>query len=265
MSTSSYAHSATPEPLTEPTDCHTAHFATRWLQPETAVITAHGELDAANAQEFVDYALRHAAHTDRLVLDLTGVEFFGTAGFSALHSVNVRCAGEKIEWAWRPAQPSPGCCGSAIPIRPCRSATASTPRCRPCRANRVGYCNLSRSRASDFANKRDTCICEMPTRSAICVCVNDSKNRSTSTVRSRSGKRSEQGPQRFPVLDLIQAEIDIAERVGNRRRILAAAAAAVDRQCVVGAARDKALDHLVAVHVQLGSELGRGGRAAKPL
>jgi anti-anti-sigma factor len=103
MSTSSYAHSATPESLIEPTACHTAHFATRWLRPETAVITAHGELDAANAQEFVDYALRHAPHTDRLVLDLTGVEFFGTAGFSALHSVNVSCAAEKIEWAMAPS------------------------------------------------------------------------------------------------------------------------------------------------------------------
>ena len=60
-----------------------------------AVITAHGELDAANAQAFVDYALRHAAQTDYLVLDLTGVDFFGTAGFSALHTVNVRCAAEK--------------------------------------------------------------------------------------------------------------------------------------------------------------------------
>jgi anti-anti-sigma factor len=68
-----------------------------------AVITAHGELDAANAEEFVDYALRHASHTDRLVLDLTGVDFFGTAGFSALHSVNVRCAGEMIEWALAPS------------------------------------------------------------------------------------------------------------------------------------------------------------------
>ena len=37
------------------------YFATRWLHPSMAVITAHGELDAANAQEFVDYALRHAA------------------------------------------------------------------------------------------------------------------------------------------------------------------------------------------------------------
>ena len=92
-----------PDSLIEPTDCHTAHFATRWLQPSMAVITAHGELDAANAQPFVDYALRHAPHIDRLVLDLTGVDFFGTAGFSALHTLNVRCAAEKIEWAMAPS------------------------------------------------------------------------------------------------------------------------------------------------------------------
>lgn len=103
MSTSVHAHSATPESLIESTDCRRAHFATRWLRQSLAVITAHGELDAANAQQFVDYAMRHAAHIDRLVLDLTHVEFFGTAGFSALHSVNVRCAGEKIEWALAPS------------------------------------------------------------------------------------------------------------------------------------------------------------------
>jgi anti-anti-sigma factor len=103
MSTLNHDPSASPESLVEPTDCHTAHFATRWLHPSTAVITAHGELDAANAQPFVDYALRHAAHTDRLVLDLTGVDFFGTAGFSALHTLNVRCAAEKIEWALVPS------------------------------------------------------------------------------------------------------------------------------------------------------------------
>lgn len=97
------ARPATPESLIEPADCHTAHFATRWLQPSLAVIATHGELDAANAQQFVDYALRHAAHIDRLVLDLTGVDFFGTAGFSALHTLNVRCAAEKIEWALAPS------------------------------------------------------------------------------------------------------------------------------------------------------------------
>jgi anti-anti-sigma factor len=103
MSTVTNAGPTSPESLTERTDCHTAHFATRWLQPSMAVITAHGELDAANVQEFVDYALRHAPRTERVVLDLSGVEFFGTAGFSALHTVNVRCAGDKIDWAMVPS------------------------------------------------------------------------------------------------------------------------------------------------------------------
>jgi anti-anti-sigma factor len=97
------ARPLSPDALIEPTDCHTAHFATRWLQPSLAVIATHGELDAANAQEFVDYALRHNELMDRLVLDLTGVDFFGTAGFSALHTLNVRCAAEKIEWAMAPS------------------------------------------------------------------------------------------------------------------------------------------------------------------
>jgi anti-anti-sigma factor len=103
MSTPNRGPSASPESLIEPTNCHTAYFSTRWLHPSLAVITAYGELDAANAQQFADYALRHADHTDRLVLDLTGVDFFGTAGFSALHTLNVRCAGEKIQWALTPS------------------------------------------------------------------------------------------------------------------------------------------------------------------
>jgi anti-anti-sigma factor len=103
MSTISHARPASPESLIDRTHCHGAHFATRWLHPSVAVITARGELDAANAPDFVDYALRRAPHTERLVLDLSGVEFFGTAGFSALHTVNVRCAGGEIEWALVPS------------------------------------------------------------------------------------------------------------------------------------------------------------------
>ena len=73
MSTVTTPRPGSPESHTDRTDCHAAHFATRWLQPSTAVITAHGELDASNAQEFIDYALRHADHIERLVLDLSGV------------------------------------------------------------------------------------------------------------------------------------------------------------------------------------------------
>jgi anti-anti-sigma factor len=103
MCTVTHVQSGSLDPSTEPTRCRTAYFATRRLQPSTAVITAHGELDAANAQEFVDYALRHIANTPQLVLDLTGLQFFGIAGFHALHTLNGRCAGKNIEWALVPS------------------------------------------------------------------------------------------------------------------------------------------------------------------
>jgi hypothetical protein len=33
------------------------------------------------------------------VLDLSGLDFFGTAGFSALHTSNVQCAARDVGWA----------------------------------------------------------------------------------------------------------------------------------------------------------------------
>lgn len=84
-----------------PTTCHTARFEAAAPQPSTTVVTAHGELDAANAQHFADFALQHAQRA--LVVDLTGVEFFGTAGFSALHTLNVRCAGANVDWVLVPS------------------------------------------------------------------------------------------------------------------------------------------------------------------
>ena len=83
--------------------CYSAQFETRWPQPATAVVSAHGELDAANGNHFVDYALRKADETQWLVIDLTGLSFFATAGFSALHTLNVRCAANDIRWALVPS------------------------------------------------------------------------------------------------------------------------------------------------------------------
>lgn len=103
MSTTTHTQPASPESLIEPAGVNAAHFATRWLPPGTAVVTAHGEIDAANSQELIDYALRHDARINRLVLDLSGVDFFGTSGFSALHVLNVRCAGESIAWTSVPS------------------------------------------------------------------------------------------------------------------------------------------------------------------
>jgi anti-anti-sigma factor len=86
------------------TICHSAHFTTRWLHPSIIIVSADGELDAANAQDFVEYAFRHTDAVKRLLLDLVGLEFFGTAGFSALHTLNVRCAEVGADWAMMPSK-----------------------------------------------------------------------------------------------------------------------------------------------------------------
>ena len=146
---------------------HTATFTTRWLDPRYAVITAHGELDASNAQEFVDYALRDAERTERLALDLTGVDFFGTAGFSALHTLNVRCAAWESGGCWCPAGGQQTAADLRPGFDPAGRGHHARRRWRIFAPSSVGYCSWSRSLASDFASSRDTCICEMPTRSAI--------------------------------------------------------------------------------------------------
>ncbi|TFV58635.1 anti-sigma factor antagonist [Mycobacterium sp. PS03-16] len=81
--------------------CHTARFGARPATPSIAVVTAHGEIDAANTRQFVDYALDCAGAA--VIVDLTGVEFFSTAGFSALHTLNVRCAGAGVDWTLVPS------------------------------------------------------------------------------------------------------------------------------------------------------------------
>jgi anti-anti-sigma factor len=87
----------------QPWECHTARVHADW-GPSGPVITVRGELDASNAGQLADYVQRCATHSRTLILDLTGVEFFGTAGFSALHTINVRCAGADVRWAVVPSQ-----------------------------------------------------------------------------------------------------------------------------------------------------------------
>ncbi len=79
-------------------DCHTARISTVWPDDGVGIITVHGELDASNALAFADHVDACAGPGDRLVLDLSQLSFFGTAGFSALHTINVRCANASARW-----------------------------------------------------------------------------------------------------------------------------------------------------------------------
>jgi anti-anti-sigma factor len=82
---------------------HSARFTAEWLS-SCVVITAHGELDASNASQLADYVQRCSADSKSVIVDLTGLDFFGTAGFSALHLINVRCAGANLHWAVVPSK-----------------------------------------------------------------------------------------------------------------------------------------------------------------
>ncbi|MGA7052801.1 MAG: STAS domain-containing protein [Mycobacterium sp.] len=72
------------------------------MKSPVAIICAHGELDQANAHTLTEYSLACLARRCAPILDLTGLEFFGAAGFSALHRISVSCAKAGTDWALVP-------------------------------------------------------------------------------------------------------------------------------------------------------------------
>jgi anti-anti-sigma factor len=82
---------------------HSARFTAEWTSSRV-VITAQGELDASNASQLADYVESCIAHSASVIVDLSSLEFFGTAGFSALHLINVRCAAADLRWAVLPGK-----------------------------------------------------------------------------------------------------------------------------------------------------------------
>jgi anti-anti-sigma factor len=77
-------------------------FRVRELSETTVLIAAAGDIDAANSAELRAYIEDHLGGYRQLVLDLSRLDFFGTDGFSALHTVNVRCSRRGIDWIMVP-------------------------------------------------------------------------------------------------------------------------------------------------------------------
>lgn len=82
--------------------CENAEFNAQW-EHGSGTVSAYGELDAANADQLAEYVARCIKHCRWLTLDLTGLKFIGTAGFSALHRINVVCSGADVRWAMVPS------------------------------------------------------------------------------------------------------------------------------------------------------------------
>lgn len=80
----------------------TAQFTASWC-PWGTLITVDGELDAANSDQLAAYVQQSAKRSKKVILDLRGLKFIGTAGFSALHRINVGCSRAQTHWAMAPS------------------------------------------------------------------------------------------------------------------------------------------------------------------
>jgi anti-anti-sigma factor len=105
----------------------TARFCARW-SASGAVITVDGELDAANADQLAAYVQRSVRRSRRVILDLRGLEFIGTAGFSVLHRINVASSGAQVHWAM---VPSPAVARLLRICDPNGTLPVTTPRTEP--------------------------------------------------------------------------------------------------------------------------------------
>jgi anti-anti-sigma factor len=79
-----------------------ARLDAHWMKSSVTIVSAHGDIDQTNARTLTEYSLAHVVRCRGLILDLTRLEFFGVAGFSALHRISVSCARAGIDWALIP-------------------------------------------------------------------------------------------------------------------------------------------------------------------
>ncbi len=75
-----------------------AHFASAPIGSSMVHVTAEGEIDAANALSLSMFVEAELANAGRLILDLRGLDFFGTQGFSMLHRINVMSSRHAVNW-----------------------------------------------------------------------------------------------------------------------------------------------------------------------
>jgi anti-anti-sigma factor len=83
-------------------DCGGAQVRAHWRHLAT-VVTIRGEIDAVNADQVGEHVRRFVLGTDPVVLDMSGVSYFGPAGISLLHTVDEECRAAAVEWTLVPS------------------------------------------------------------------------------------------------------------------------------------------------------------------
>ena len=142
--------------LSAPWTDHTARWACRRLKSSVIVISADGDIAAANAATLREYPLRCVGDCRGLILDLRGVEFFGTEGFSVLHGLFVGCVGTGTGWAVVP--------GAAVTrvLQIC-DPQGSLPTGRTLEASSATFADLPVRPPQPFASRTPSVRCERNT------------------------------------------------------------------------------------------------------
>jgi anti-anti-sigma factor len=71
------------------------------MSANSVIVSVRGDIDARNGTELAGYVERHAGIAGSLVLDLSAVPFFGTAGLTALRRIDLCC--DRIHWTLVPS------------------------------------------------------------------------------------------------------------------------------------------------------------------
>jgi anti-anti-sigma factor len=87
-----------PESIGKREEHHRGVFSAHRDAPSTVTVVVEGEIDASNSRELAGYVQRHIAGSTHVILDFRLVDFLGTAGFAALHNINVICCGSDATW-----------------------------------------------------------------------------------------------------------------------------------------------------------------------
>lgn len=87
-----------PATMTEHERSGRAVFGMRHASTTRVVVTATGEIDTLNGRHLGHFVERHTGISKQLILDLRGVHFFGTQGFTALYYISVHCARSDVDW-----------------------------------------------------------------------------------------------------------------------------------------------------------------------
>lgn len=80
---------------------HRGRFSASHRPGSRVVVTVEGEVDATNSRAMATYVEAQIAGSSQLLLDLRLMDFFGTAGFAALHNINVTCSRYGVTWRLR--------------------------------------------------------------------------------------------------------------------------------------------------------------------